>query len=171
MAEARLAAGKTLASFDFHSVPMLSKAQVMAVAELIGLTAKFADEYGSWENLHKVLAERLARICRRPGLPRLALYSFRHTAIATWKRAGMEPVAIASLPVTSPPTPLAGTTPLPSTAGGGGICRRPRASQDHGCRSGAHGEREPDGTYGHVVPSGRLGPAGGRYEALNGVIP
>ena len=32
MAEARLPVGKTLASFDFESVPMLSKAQVMALA-------------------------------------------------------------------------------------------------------------------------------------------
>src|ERR1700748_2196248 len=32
MAEARLPADKTLASFDFDSVPMLSKAQVMALA-------------------------------------------------------------------------------------------------------------------------------------------
>ena len=32
MTEARLPAGKTLASFDFDSVPMLSKAQVMALA-------------------------------------------------------------------------------------------------------------------------------------------
>jgi len=32
MAEARLPAGKTLATFDFDSVPMLSKAQVMALA-------------------------------------------------------------------------------------------------------------------------------------------
>lgn len=30
MAEARLPAGKTLATFDFESVPMLSKAQAMA---------------------------------------------------------------------------------------------------------------------------------------------
>jgi DNA replication protein DnaC len=32
MAEARLPAGKTLATFDFESVPMLSKAQLMALA-------------------------------------------------------------------------------------------------------------------------------------------
>jgi DNA replication protein DnaC len=32
MAEARLPAGKTLATFDFDSVPMISKAQVMALA-------------------------------------------------------------------------------------------------------------------------------------------
>src|ERR1700753_1961566 len=32
MTEARLPAGKTLATFDFESVPMLSKAQVMALA-------------------------------------------------------------------------------------------------------------------------------------------
>ena len=32
MAEARLPAGKTLATFDFESVPMVSKAQVMALA-------------------------------------------------------------------------------------------------------------------------------------------
>ena len=32
MAEARLPAGKTLTTFDFKSVPMLSKAQVMALA-------------------------------------------------------------------------------------------------------------------------------------------
>lgn len=32
MAEARLPAGKTLVAFDFESVPMLSKAQAMALA-------------------------------------------------------------------------------------------------------------------------------------------
>ena len=32
MAEARLPAGKTLAAFDFETVPMISKAQVMALA-------------------------------------------------------------------------------------------------------------------------------------------
>src|SRR5437764_11357986 len=32
LAEARLPAGKTLATFDFASVPMVSKAQVMALA-------------------------------------------------------------------------------------------------------------------------------------------
>src|SRR5215470_8084320 len=32
MAEARLPAGKTLATFDFDSIPMISKAQVMALA-------------------------------------------------------------------------------------------------------------------------------------------
>jgi DNA replication protein DnaC len=32
LAEARLPAGKTLATFDFESVPMVSKAQVMALA-------------------------------------------------------------------------------------------------------------------------------------------
>ena len=32
LAEARLPAGKTLASFDFEAVPMISKAQVMALA-------------------------------------------------------------------------------------------------------------------------------------------
>src|SRR6202790_2102884 len=32
LAEARLPAGKTLATFDFESVPMVSKAQVMAPA-------------------------------------------------------------------------------------------------------------------------------------------
>jgi DNA replication protein DnaC len=33
MAEARLPTGKTLATLDFDSVPMVSKAQVMALAE------------------------------------------------------------------------------------------------------------------------------------------
>jgi DNA replication protein DnaC len=32
LAEARLPAGKTLATFDFEAVPMVSKAQVMALA-------------------------------------------------------------------------------------------------------------------------------------------
>jgi DNA replication protein DnaC len=32
LAEARLPAGKTLASFDFEAIPMLSKAQIMALA-------------------------------------------------------------------------------------------------------------------------------------------
>src|ERR1700693_150964 len=43
LAEARLPAGKTLATFDFESVPMLSKAQVMAMASGDAWLAKGAN--------------------------------------------------------------------------------------------------------------------------------
>jgi len=43
MAEARLPAGKTLATFDFDSVPMVSKAQVMALASGDGWLKKGAN--------------------------------------------------------------------------------------------------------------------------------
>ncbi len=43
MAEARLPAGKTLAAFDFETVPMVSKAQVMALASGDAWLAKGAN--------------------------------------------------------------------------------------------------------------------------------
>ena len=43
LAEARLPAGKTLATFDFESVPMVSKAQVMALASGDAWLAKGAN--------------------------------------------------------------------------------------------------------------------------------
>jgi DNA replication protein DnaC len=43
LAEARLPAGKTLATFDFEAVPMVSKAQVMALASGDAWLAKGAN--------------------------------------------------------------------------------------------------------------------------------
>ena len=54
-------------------------------------------QYGSWERVQKILAERLARTCCRVGVARICLYALRHAAIATWKRAGLQPAEIAAL--------------------------------------------------------------------------
>jgi hypothetical protein len=53
--------------------------------------------YGSVERLCGILSERLARVCKRLGFVRFCLYSCRHLAIATWKRAGFSAVEIAAL--------------------------------------------------------------------------
>jgi integrase len=52
---------------------------------------------GEWRKLLKILAERLARACKRIGIRRLSPYSLRDAAIATWKRAGRSPAEIAAL--------------------------------------------------------------------------
>jgi integrase len=52
---------------------------------------------GEWRNLLKILAERLARACKRIGIRRLSPYSLRDAAIASWKRAGLSPAEIAAL--------------------------------------------------------------------------
>lgn len=70
---------------------------IRATAALIPRLQTLIEELGSWERLHDILAERLARICHRLGLPRISLYSLRHIAIATWKRAGYDPFEIAAL--------------------------------------------------------------------------
>lgn len=47
--------------------------------------------------MHDIPAERLAPICRRLGLTRILLYTLRHVAIATWKRAKVGRVTIAAM--------------------------------------------------------------------------
>lgn len=65
---------------------------------LIPLFQQFLRAYeGDWPRALGVLSERLARICRRQKIRRLSMYSFRHVAIATWKRAGYSPGEIAAL--------------------------------------------------------------------------
>jgi integrase len=41
---------------------------------------------GGWARLHGRLAARLARVCKRLGIRRIAFYTFRHLGIATAKR-------------------------------------------------------------------------------------
>jgi len=53
--------------------------------------------HASWERARGILAERLARICSRLGLVRISLYSLRHAAIASWKRAKISRVEIAAM--------------------------------------------------------------------------
>lgn len=53
--------------------------------------------HGSWETARDILAERLARICKRLGLVRISLYSLRHAAIASWKRAKFSRFEIAAM--------------------------------------------------------------------------
>jgi hypothetical protein len=73
------------------------KKLVLGAAALIGMITKLIEMHGSWENVHDILAERLARICARLRLVRISLYSLRHAAIATWKRAKFSRIEIAAL--------------------------------------------------------------------------
>ena len=64
-----------------------TKADVRNLRRLLNrLDVLVADTNGGWNALHRRLAERLARACRRAGVPRLSLYTLRHVAIATQKR-------------------------------------------------------------------------------------
>lgn len=70
---------------------------VYGTEQLIGMIRTLIEKHGSWQKLHDILAERLARICRRLRLVRISLYSLRHAAIATWKRAKLSRIQIAAL--------------------------------------------------------------------------
>ncbi|GAB5429114.1 MAG: hypothetical protein Devi2KO_25730 [Devosia indica] len=79
--------------FDLSKLP---DDVLIAVQLLILLVPKFPTRtaYKSWA---KDLAEALARACNRAGIRRLSLYSFRHLALATWKKAGLSGPEIAEL--------------------------------------------------------------------------
>jgi integrase len=79
------------------SLERMPELLVQAIAELLARIRSLVAEYGSMERLCRILAERLARVCKRLGLVRFSLYSCRHVAIATWKRAGFTPIEIAAL--------------------------------------------------------------------------
>lgn len=57
-------------------------------------TFQSRQHYKAWA---KNLAETLARACKKAGIRRLSLYSFRHVALATWSKAGLSPAEIARL--------------------------------------------------------------------------
>lgn len=67
------------------------------VAGLIRGVGELVEIHGSWQIARNILAERLARICKRLGLVRISLYSLRHAAIASWKRAKLSRVEIAAM--------------------------------------------------------------------------
>lgn len=75
-------------------MPMPDRNQLTELCTLLSAAIKSA---GSWEKVHKRLASRLARICKTNGLRRLCLYSFRGTACARYKDAGLSPAEIAAL--------------------------------------------------------------------------
>ncbi len=68
-----------------------------ATACLLVAIKRLTTQYGSTERVCRMLAERLARVCKRLRLVRISLYALRHIAIATWKRAGLDPIEIAAL--------------------------------------------------------------------------
>ena len=51
-------------------------------------------EFAAWQ---KVIASQMRRACKRIGIRRLSLYSFRHVAIASWAAAGLSPEEIMKL--------------------------------------------------------------------------
>ena len=79
------------------SLERMHKPLLDATALLLHVMKQLSKKLGSIERVCRILAERLARICRRLGLVRISLYSLRHVAIATWKRAGLDPISIAAL--------------------------------------------------------------------------
>lgn len=70
---------------------------VAAIRLLVAILPVAMERYGTWSRLRNALSERLARSCVRTETRRLALYCFRHVAIATWKAAGLDALAIAAL--------------------------------------------------------------------------
>lgn len=79
------------------SLERVPEQMVHGIDQLIGTIRMLIENHGSWQKLHDILAERLARVCRRLRLVRISLYSLRHAAIATWKRAKLSRVEIAAL--------------------------------------------------------------------------
>jgi hypothetical protein len=57
----------------------------------------FAESNKSWRRILGRLGERLARVCARIGIRRWSLYTTRHVAIASWKKAGLSNGEIAAL--------------------------------------------------------------------------
>lgn len=70
---------------------------IQGIRGLISAVGALIEIHGSWEKTRGILAERLARICKRLGLVRISLYSLRHAAIASWKRAKLSRVEIAAM--------------------------------------------------------------------------
>ena len=64
---------------------------------LLSIVRRLVKKFGSMERLCRILAERLARVCKRLGLVRISIYTLRHVAIATWKRGGLSAEEIAAL--------------------------------------------------------------------------
>lgn len=79
------------------SLERASEQTVLGIERLIEMIGTLVERHGSWEKVHGILAERLARICRRLRLVRISLYSLRHAAIATWKKAKLGRIEIAAL--------------------------------------------------------------------------
>ena len=115
LAEARLPAGKTLATFDFDSVPMVSKAQVMALASgdaWLGKGANiliFGPPGGGKSYLAAALGLALSRTVGAscsPALPILCSGSKSHGASWPWKVPSPSSTAtICSSSTTSPMSP------------------------------------------------------------------
>ena len=87
------------AGFEWRSIPLsalrpLEIEAIAAFARFVRLAAARAPSFARWRNR---LADRLAQACKACGVRRLALYSFRHVAFATWKAAGLAPWEIAAL--------------------------------------------------------------------------
>ncbi len=70
---------------------------VRIASSLPKILRQLVKKFGSMERLFQILAERLARICKKLKLPRISLYTLRHVAIATWKRAELSAEEIAAL--------------------------------------------------------------------------
>jgi integrase len=75
----------------------MSEPLLKATSCLLATIKLLVAKYGSVERVCRILSERLARVCKRLGLVRFSLYALRHVAIATWKRAGLDPIEIAAL--------------------------------------------------------------------------
>jgi hypothetical protein len=71
---------------------------VAVIGDLIALFHRlFDEEEEGWRRALGVLGERLARVCKRLKIRRWSLYTPRHIAIASWKKAGLSPREIAGL--------------------------------------------------------------------------
>jgi integrase len=90
--------GRALGEFRAIELRRLPLKIVTLVSHLIGqVRLLFAEGGSNWRKILGRLGERLARVCARIGIPRWSLYTTRHVAIASWKRAGLSDAEIAAL--------------------------------------------------------------------------
>jgi integrase len=80
-------------SIELSEIPKIAG----VLRRLIEDIKELAANKSSWRKVLGVLGERLARVCRRLGLRRWSLYTLRHIAQASWKRAGLSAAMIAAL--------------------------------------------------------------------------
>jgi integrase len=84
-----------LRAIGIASLPRkIVKSAQLLIEQILLLFAEVGDD---WRKILGRLGERLARICARIEIQRWSLYTTRHVAMATWKRAGLSDAEIAAL--------------------------------------------------------------------------
>jgi integrase len=87
--------GRGLAPFRALTLSGFDQRAFAALGEFLAEFKREADRAGCWQRFHERLAKALARACAEIGVRKIALYTLRHCALATAKRA-MSPREVAA---------------------------------------------------------------------------